>query len=595
LFAQKAWVADNGTKYPIDAKEAILMDAHPRLTPDSTAVATYLMQTIPNLQPEGSGLKLEHAKKSPKGLHLLFAQTYGARKVFRGSVKVNLRADGQVLSIFDHTFVLPENIDTVFPPHNVYHDGLMVHYNHPENGALERYTLEETYFFDGETLLPTIRLEVVEKQDRYYEMVLNKAVRVIYQNDLITYYAPAPQDSVVTLWVFSPDPITSSQEVYGTPYSDQNDQDIGVVNAERVPRQVAATFDSGIFSLKNSAAEIVEFSDPITTASSSSINEFNYTRTQDGFEDCNVLYHLTTMRDYIHSLGFTDLMDYAIHVDAHALNGSDNSNFNQGFSPPRLSFGEGGVDDAEDADVVVHEYGHAIMHSAAPGSNSGTERRAMDEAIGDYFASSYSRSLSNFGWADVFNWDGHNEFWDGRSTVSTDHYPENLQQNVYTDADIWSATLMQIWGDIGREATDAIMLQAAYSFTSGMTMPQAAIAFIQADTLLFDAAHFSPIRQRMFDRGLIPWNVGLEDVNAQKPSSFRLLGSADFASSNGNAIVAGKAPFTIELVDALGKTIRTANSTADKFTVSSDGLRAGVYILTVRNAQTVESFKVVKN
>ena len=588
-------MADNGTKYPIDAKEALLLDVFPKLSTDTTAVAAYLMQTIPNLQLEGSGLKLEHATKSPKGLHLLFAQTYGTRKVFRGSVKVNLRADGQVLSIYDHTFVLPENIDTVFPPHNVYHDGLMVHYTHPENGALERYTLEETYFFDGETLLPTIRLEVVEKQDRYYEMVLNKAVRVIYQNDLITYYTPAPQDSVVTLWVFNPDPLTSSQEVYGTPYSDQNDQDIGVVNAQRVPRQVAATFESGVFSLKNSAAEIVEFSDPITTASSSSINEFNYTRTQDGFEDCNVLYHLTTMRNYIHALGFTDLMDYAIHVDAHALNGSDNSNFNQGFNPPRLSFGEGGVDDAEDADVVVHEYGHAIMHSAAPGSNSGTERRAMDEAIGDYFASSYSRSISNFGWADVFNWDGHNEFWDGRSTVSTDHYPENLQQNIYTDADIWSATLMQIWGDIGREATDAIMLQAAYSFSSGMTMPQAAIAFIQADTLLFDAAHFTPIRQRMFDRGLIPWNVDLEDITTQKPRSFRLLGSADFAGSNGNAIVAGKAPFTIELVDALGKTIRKANSTTDKFSVSSDGLRAGLYILTVRGAQTVESFKVVKN
>jgi hypothetical protein len=60
-------------------------------------------------------------------------------------------------------------------------------------------------------------------------------------------------------------------------------------------------------------------------------------------------------------------------------------------------------------------------------------------------------------------------------------------------------------------------------------------------------------------------------------------------------VVTGKAPFTIELVDALGKTIRTANSSADRFTVSSDGLRAGVYILTVRSEQTVESFKVVKN
>jgi hypothetical protein len=136
LLAQKAWVADNGTKYPVDAKEAVLLDVFPKLTTDTTAVAAYLMQTIPNLQPEGSGLKLEHAKKSPKGMHLLFAQTYGTRKVFRGSVKVNLRSDGQVLSIFDHTFALPENLDTVFPPHNVYHDGLMVHYTQYRNSHI---------------------------------------------------------------------------------------------------------------------------------------------------------------------------------------------------------------------------------------------------------------------------------------------------------------------------------------------------------------------------------------------------------------------------------------------------------------------------
>ena len=38
-------------------------------------------------------------------------------------------------------------------------------------------------------------------------------------------------------------------------------------------------------------------------------------------------------------------------------------------------------------------------------------------------------------------------------------------------------------GDIGREATDAIMIQAAYSFSEGMTMSQAALLFLQADTL----------------------------------------------------------------------------------------------------------------
>jgi hypothetical protein len=382
-----------------------------------------------------------------------------------------------------------------------------------------------------------------KKQDRHYEMVLNTSVKVIYQNDLITYYAPpAPQDSVVTLWVFEPDPLTSAQREYGIPYADQDDQSIGELNAERVPVQATVTFDNGTFSMRNSAMEIVDFSSPTTSAPGGSSNVFNYSRDEDGFEDCNALYHITQMRDHVHALGFTDLMDYAIHVDAHALSGADNSNFNQGHTPPRLSFGEGGVDDAEDADVLVHEYGHAIMHSAAPNTNTGTERRAMDEAIGDYFASSYSRNSSSFRWQDVFTWDGHNEYWAGRTTVSADHYPEDLQQNIYTDADIWSATLMQIWGDIGRNATDAIMLQAAYSFSSGMTMPQAAIAFLQADTLLFDGAHFGPIHQRMYDRGLLPWNVSVDQLNPTIASPYQLLGSLHFADGNGPLTVLGQAP-----------------------------------------------------
>ncbi|MEZ4916786.1 MAG: hypothetical protein R2836_07345 [Chitinophagales bacterium] len=54
-----------------------------------------------------------------------------------------------------------------------------------------------------------------------------------------------------------------------------------------------------------------------------------------------------------------------ISVDTHGNNGADNSFFSPA-TPLRLIFGEGGVDDAEDADVIIHEYGHAISHFAAP-------------------------------------------------------------------------------------------------------------------------------------------------------------------------------------------------------------------------------------
>jgi len=590
---QKAWVAENGAKHPIDAKEAVLLDARPTLGLDTSAIADFLLSQVQNLQTEGSGLILGHSRVSPKALHFQFDQTYHGRRVFRGAVKVNMRPDGRVLSIFDHTIAIPEGTERQFPPHDAFHAGLMVHYDHAPNGRLERYELEETFFWDGEIVLPAIRLEVLERTDRFYEMVLNTDVRVIYQNDLITYFAPAPQDSLVTLWVFNPDPLTTAGQDYGIPYADQNDQDIPELNAERIPVQAIVTYDNGTFHLRNSAVEIRDFSNPLTTETISSTNVFNFTRSEVGFEDCNTLYHITHFRDHMHQLGFTGLMDYAIHADAHALNGSDNSQFNPGMNPPSLAFGNGGVDDAEDADVIVHEYGHAIMHSAAPNSNVGTQRRALDEAIGDYFAASYSRHLNPFRWEDVFTWDGHNEFWAGRSAVSDKHYPEDLVNNIYSDAPIWSATLMQIWGDIGRNATDAIMLQAAYSFFQGMTMPQAAIAFLQADTLLFGGAHFTPIRQRMYDRGLIPWNVSVPET-AQIQNHFRLLGTADFLGGNGPAIIKGQQPFTVQLMDAMGRIVHTESVPATRHRISPDGLAAGVYVLLVRSALGITGFKLVK-
>jgi hypothetical protein len=592
-MAQKAWVADDFVKHPIDAKEVAMLDIHPVIGLDTSAIKHLLLESVANLTVEGSGLRLEHFRRSPKALHYQFAQTFQDRRVFRGTVKINVGNDGRVLSIMDHTVMVPEDSETVFPSHDAYHAGMAVHYQHKDNGLLDHYTLEETYFWDGEKILPCIRLEVLERTDRYYEMVLNSDVRVIYQNDLIT-YAAEPKDSVVTMWVFNPDPLTSAGETYGLPYADQDDTDIPELNAERIPVQVAVTYDDGIFHLRNSAVTITDFSAPATEETVSSENIFNHTRSERGFEECNAVYHITRFRDYIRSLGFDELMNYAVQVDAHALNGTDNSQFNSGMNPPSLAFGNGGVDDAEDADVIIHEYGHAIMHSAAPGTNVGMQRRALDEAIGDYFASSYSRAINPFRWEDVFTWDGHNEFWDGRSTVSDKHYPEDLDNNIYRDAPIWSATLMQIWNDIGREATDAIMMQAAYSFSQGMTMPQAAMLFLQADTLLFDGAHFSPIFTHMYNRGLLPAEVGIAGTSSQSVK-FQLRSSDAFARGEGPLSITGTSNFDMVMMDISGRSVLLTSSENGRVTVSPEGIPAGIYVLKVAGTEGTAAFKVLRN
>ena len=51
-----------------------------------------------------------------------------------------------------------------------------------------------------------------------------------------------------------------------------------------------------------------------------------------------------------------------------------------------MRFGKGGVDDAEDAEVIVHEYGHAVHDAQVPGFGSSLAAGSIGEAFGDYLA-----------------------------------------------------------------------------------------------------------------------------------------------------------------------------------------------------------------
>jgi len=275
------------------------------------------------------------------------------------------------------------------------------------------------------------------------------------------------------------------------------------------------------------------------------------------------------------SLGFTNLVDYQIGVDAHALNGDDQSI----FSSNSLLFGEGGVDDAEDADVIIHEYGHAILSSAAPGTWSGFERQSLEEGLGDYLATSYSRDINPFNWQNMFSWDGHNPFWNGRNTASTKLYPTDLGFDMHLASEIWSSALMQIWGDIGRTTTDQILLQSLYSYAAGMTMVDAAYLFLQADSLLNGGVNYCVIYQRFEDRGFLP----------PIPFLCAYISSSSDVTCNGNCdgiaqvnTKGGTAPFSYLWDDSLSQT-----------TVTATGLCANFYTVKVIDFNGDTAFSTV--
>jgi hypothetical protein len=59
-----------------------------------------------------------------------------------------------------------------------------------------------------------------------------------------------------------------------------------------------------------------------------------------------------------------------------------------------IKLGKGGVDDGEDAEVIIHEYGHAVHDAQVAGFGTSIEAGAIGEAFGDYLAVTVTNVLA---------------------------------------------------------------------------------------------------------------------------------------------------------------------------------------------------------
>ncbi|MGH2537448.1 MAG: BACON domain-containing protein, partial [Candidatus Promineifilaceae bacterium] len=287
--------------------------------------------------------------------------------------------------------------------------------------------------------------------------------------------------------VFDPDPLSSAGAEYGDPgYTDNSDATSPQLDAELVNMTLPdVTFTGAEYQLVGPYAEIRDSEMPFNGLFPEADGDWDYNRFDDNFEAAHTYFHIDQSMRYINvTLGIPLApIQYVggARYDPHGLNGADNSHYSSVTG--EVAFGEGGVDDAEDADVVLHELGHAIHDWITGGSLSQVE--GLSEGTGDYWAASYSRSLGQWTPADpqyywVFDWDGHNPFWPGRITNYTGHYPEDLTGQIHTDGQIWSTSLMRIFDDIGQERIDAAVLEGL-AMTGGSTnQDQAANAVMQA-------------------------------------------------------------------------------------------------------------------
>jgi zinc metalloprotease ZmpB len=226
----------------------------------------------------------------------------------------------------------------------------------------------------------------------------------------------------------------------------------------------------------------------------SSSNQFFYDRSQDEFEQVMGYYWINQAQEYLQSLGFGSTLPailkrpFDLRINQ---NGIDNSYMWDKKDLIRL--GKGGVDDAEDAEVIVHEYGHAVHVDQIPGFGGSFDAGAIGESFGDYFAVSVGLdAASDNGWpvrapeSCPMDWDATSYDPTPPHCIRNFHTGFTIQNRpenwgIHSVGQIWSQALWEIrTGYVARGLTtedwDTTLISSQFDYAPDTTFQAAAKA-----------------------------------------------------------------------------------------------------------------------
>lgn len=314
--------------------------------------------------------------------------------------------------------------------------------------------------------------------------------------------SPGGGGSTGTGRVFHPNPVASLQD---QSLRDQKDADYAAL--QPAYKNVTLTNLDGSGYLRGDWANVLsETGDPAY----SSTNSFLYGRSDDRFEQVMAYYWVTEAQKYLQSLGFGSTLR-PVNKESQDIRinqwGQDNS-----YSWDKhdvLRFGKGGVDDAEDAEVILHEYGHAIHDSQVTGFGSSLEAGAIGEAFGDYFAVTVSNVIAPTPDAPcVADWDAVS--YDPTAPHCLRRIDTNMKisditdvRRIHSNGQIWSRALWDIRNGLGHEKADTLIIEAQFSFTPDTSFAAAATQTVATAQALYGRREANVVRAAFQDRGIL--------------------------------------------------------------------------------------------
>ena len=559
------------------------MDVPISLTQGKTRIETAIRPFFPELSSPETGLRLLHQRSSKTGEHYRLEQTWQGFPVQGAGLLAHVRNGRMVSCMNSLVQIKPQAMGEFELDVADLHSKL--------SGALNAYELRiaPVWYAEAQGMRPAYRVISFSHGDTAsFELLIDARTGGGDAREVRdAYFARADTDTSGRARIFLPNPCTRADVAYGDLFTDNDDQHDPIFEFfidTVVLRNI--TFQNDSFRLAGPYVKIEDIAPRTVAPAVSATGDFFFTRALSGFEDVMAYYHIDNFQRFVQSMGYYDLQNLPFRVDPHGHGNSDNSSFVPDGANSYIKFGEGGVDDAEDADVIVHEYGHALSEAASPDSRAGLERRGIDEGIGDYFATIYSRRILPFQWDKLFNWDGHNEFWTGRSASSSQQYPIVGTVSIYALGEVWNSTLMQIRAEIGDTIMDRLVFEEMFHNYPGMTLEDGARILLEIDSLLYGYAHREAIRFYFCKRGILSGELCLS-VGVEAPEDrFRAVSvfpnpaAGEFTVRWGSRGASGQV--SLALYDLLGREVyRQTVPAGQREARVSPSVSPGMYLLRV--------------
>jgi hypothetical protein len=317
--------------------------------------------------------------------------------------------------------------------------------------------------------------------------------------------ATAETGGTATGTVFYPNPV---QQLGDETLTDAKDADLAALAPAY--RQVTLTDLDGAGSLSGRYVAVKSGTGAAAQVVNGALPAFH--RDSDQFEQVMGYFWVTTAQRYIQHLGFGSALrpvnqrQIELRIDQF---GGDNSFFRD--DKANITLGKGGVDDAEDAEVIVHEYGHSVQDGQVAGFGTTLESGSIGEAFGDYLAvvvtSWETGRPAKTPEPCVADWDS-TSYTSGpvhclRRLDGTKHYPEDVVGEVHADGEIWSRALWDIRQSLGDTKASTLIIEAQFAFTPDTSFRAAAQATVAAAQRLYGAQAAKATQEAFAARGLL--------------------------------------------------------------------------------------------